>query len=151
MLSITALIAIPLCALLFGVFWGPWLALSRSMATFSAPVFLAIVARMDHNLGRIMGFIMPVAILSIVPVGIAAAGVGPLNLALAIAAFAAFVVTLLVTMLVEVPIVTRIRDWTPDALPPDWQTQRDRWVSFHLIRVLGGFAGLVFLTLAALL
>ncbi|MCU1481745.1 MAG: hypothetical protein JWQ19_2531 [Subtercola sp.] len=151
MLTLTALIAIPLCALLFGVFWGPWLALSRSMATFSAPVFLAIVARMDHNLGRIMGVMMPVAILSIIPVAVAAAGVSPLNLTLAIAAFIAFVVTLLVTMLVEVPIVTRVRDWTAGALPTDWQSQRDRWVSFHLIRVIGGFVGLVFLVAAALL
>ena len=53
-LSITGLVSITLCALLFGVFWVPWLALSRSMATFNAPVFLAIVARMDHNLGRII-------------------------------------------------------------------------------------------------
>jgi uncharacterized membrane protein len=149
-LTIASFASILFCALLFGAFWGPWLALSRSMATFSPRVFLAITHCMDRNLGTIMSILMPVALLSIVPVLILSFGVSPVSFVLAAAALALFVMTLIVTMLVEVPIVTRIRAWNEDALPADWATQRDRWVSFHLFRVIGGFAGLALLLAAAL-
>jgi CHASE1-domain containing sensor protein len=54
------------------------------------------------------------------------------------------------TGLIEVPIVKRIRPWTVSTLPDNWQQLRDRWVSFHLIRVLGGFAGLALLVAGAI-
>jgi ABC-type phosphate transport system permease subunit len=149
-LTLVLFLSILLCALLFGVFWGPWLALSRSMATFTPAVFIAITHRMDHNLGTLMSLLMPVALASIVTVLILSFSVSTLTFVLAACALALFVMTLLVTMLVEVPIVTKIRDWQVDALPPDWAAQRDRWVSFHLFRVVGGFAGLALLVSAAL-
>jgi hypothetical protein len=149
-LTIVSFISILLCALLFGVFWGPWLALSRSMATFTPAVFIAITHRMDRNLGSLLTFLMPVALLSIVPVLILSFSVSTLTFVLAACALALFIMTLLVTMLIEVPIVTKIRDWQLDALPPDWAAQRDRWVTFHLFRVIGGFAGLAMLLAAAL-
>lgn len=151
-LTIVSFASILLCALLFGVFWGPWLALSRSMATFEAPVFLAVVARMDANLGTIMGYLMPLALASIVPVIVLATGGAAATLWLAAASLGCFVVTAFVTMAIEVPIVTRIRTWSsePEGLPADWQNQRDRWVSFHHVRVVGGFVGLALLIASAL-
>ena len=149
-LTIASYISILLCALLLGVYWGPWLALSRSMDTFSADVFIAITHRMDKNLGGIMGVLMPLTLLSIVPVMLLSFTVSPVTFVLATAAFALFILTAVVTMAVEVPIVIKIRTWNTDALPNDWRLLRDRWVSFHLIRVLGGFAGLALLLAAAL-
>jgi hypothetical protein len=32
--------------------------------------------------------------------------------------------------------------WSVSTLPPDWQRHRDRWASFHLVRVVAGGAGL---------
>ena len=45
-LKIWELISIVLSALVTGVFWGPWVALSRSISTFAPEVFLAIVNRL---------------------------------------------------------------------------------------------------------
>src|SRR5947208_17187328 len=60
-LKIGELISTFLCALVTGVFWGPWLGLSLSIATFKPEVFLAIGHRMIGNLAPVMPFLMPAA------------------------------------------------------------------------------------------
>jgi uncharacterized membrane protein len=157
------LVAIVLAALVVGVFWGPWLALSRSMATFEAAVFLAIVHRMNRNLATPMTVLMPLGLASIVAVmfltyssgGSGGSGGyggsdGYGGFWLASAALALFLVALLVTVLVEVPIVKTIATWTVETLPDDWRRHRDRWVSFHVVRVVTGVAGLTCLAAAAI-
>jgi uncharacterized membrane protein len=148
------LVAIVLAALVVGVFWGPWLALSRSMAAFEAAVFLAIVHRMNRNLATPMTVLMPLGLASIVAVMFltydSGGSGGSGGFWLASAALALFLVALLVTVLVEVPIVKTIATWTVETLPDDWRRHRDRWVSFHAVRVVTGFAGLTCLAAAAI-
>jgi uncharacterized membrane protein len=60
-----------------------------------------------------------------------------------------FAVALAVTLVVEVPIVAQIESWTPQTLPGNWQQLRDRWVSFHLLRVIPSIAGLTLLVVSA--
>src|SRR5580704_17595766 len=62
------LISIVLSALVAGMFHGPWVALSRSMKTFTPEVFLAIVDRMNRNMAPVMTVLMPGTMLSIIPV-----------------------------------------------------------------------------------
>jgi hypothetical protein len=64
-LKISQFISIFLLALVTGVFWGPWLGLSRSIATFQPEVFLAIGHRMIRNLAPVMPILMPAAMLSV--------------------------------------------------------------------------------------
>ncbi|MFG1690215.1 anthrone oxygenase family protein [Nonomuraea sp. NPDC049269] len=142
------LVSVLLSALVVGVFWGPWLALSRSMAHFEAAVFLAIAHRMNRNLATPMTVLMPLALTSIVPVLFLS--YGKQGFYLALVALALLVVALLVTVAVEVPIVKQIATWTVSTLPDDWQRLRDRWVSFHIVRVVAGIAGLAFLVAAAI-
>jgi uncharacterized membrane protein len=72
---------------------------------------------------------------------------GPLEtFYLTVAALILFAVTLLVTMVIEVPIVTALDVETVSALPDDWRQRRDRWMAFHLLRVFPAVAGLVLLT-----
>jgi intracellular septation protein A len=54
-----------------------------------------------------------------------------------------FIVALLVTVLVKVPIVKQILTWTARTLPGNWQQLRDRWGAFHIVRVIAGIGGLV--------
>jgi hypothetical protein len=63
-LKLVELVSIVLSALTLGVFWGPWIGLTRSISTFSGEIFLAVVHRMDRNLGCLMGVLMPVTLLS---------------------------------------------------------------------------------------
>jgi hypothetical protein len=64
--------------------------------------------------------------------------------------FTLFLVALLVTILVEVPVVKQIVTWTVSTLPGNWQQLRDRWQAFPVIRVVASVAGLVLLLIGAI-
>ena len=138
------LISIVSSALVAGMFHGPWAALSRSMCKFTPEVFLAIVARMNRNTAPVMTILLPAALLSIIPVLLLSYHEQPLTFYLNAIAFALFVVALIVTVFVEVPIVEEIVAWTASTLPVNWQQRRDRWMKFHVIRVVAGLASLFF-------
>ena len=61
-----------------------------------------------------------------------------------------FLLSLIVTVTVEVPMNRAIAQWNAQAAPNDWASIRDRWLSFHLVRTIGGFVAFVS-ALAALL
>ncbi|MEP6478946.1 MAG: hypothetical protein ABJB03_06115 [Rhodoglobus sp.] len=147
-LGIIQLLALLLTALVVGVYWGPWIALTRTFATADVSTFLAVTHRMDVNLGRLMTVLNPVALVAVAAAGVLAWG-HPLALWLTAVAFVALAVTTVVTVAIEVPIVVRVRGWTLDTMPADWQAQRDRWIAFHPIRVVGGVLSLGLLAAAA--
>ena len=120
------------------------------MRTFTPDVFLAIVDRMNRNMAPVMTVLMPATVLSIIPVLIFSYQNQPRVFYLNIAAFVLFMIALAVTVFVEVPIVEEIATWTVSTLPANWQQRRDRWMKFHVIRVIAGFASLVFLVIAAI-
>ena len=146
-LGFLQLTSIALLSLVFGVFWGPWLALSRSMATFEPAVFLPIVTRMYKNLAGVMTVLMPLTLASVIAVIIFSRGT---DFVLALASLVAFIVSIIVTMAIEVPQVKTIVAWTAETLPADWQEPRDRWVAFHPMRLIAGFVALVLLLVAAI-
>ncbi|MES2170369.1 MAG: DUF1772 domain-containing protein [Actinomycetota bacterium] len=133
--------SILLAALVFGIYWGPWVALSRSFGGFDGATFLRVVHQMDHNLGTLMTVLTPITLLAIAADAVLTAG------PFAYIALALFVVTLIVTIAIEVPVVTKLRG---DTLPDGWEALRDRWIRFHLARVIPGFLGLGFLVAAAI-
>jgi hypothetical protein len=149
-LIILDVVSITLAALVLGVFWGPWLALTRSLDTLVAPVFLTVVHRMDKNLGRSMTILYPVTLVAIVTMPILSYRCTAAAFWLVAAGLAMFVIALVVTTAIEVPIVATIRDWTETSMPGDWQALRDRWVRFHLLRVIPGILGVSLLTAGAL-
>jgi uncharacterized membrane protein len=144
------LISIVLSALTAGMFHGPWIALSRSMKTFSPEVFLEIVDRMNRNMAPVMTVLMPGTMLSIIPVMLLSFRPRPMVFYLSSAALLLFLIALLVTVVVEVPIVQEIVTWTPSTIPGNWQQLRDRWMRFHVLRVIAGIASLIFLVVAAI-
>lgn len=144
------LISIVLSVLTVGMFHGPWIALSRSMKTFSPEFFLEIVDRMNRNMAPVMTVLMPGTMLAIIPVILFSYRQQPTVFYLSAAALLLFLIALLVTVLVEVPIVQQIVTWTPSTLPANWQQLRDRWMRFHVVRVIAGIASLVSLLAAAI-
>jgi hypothetical protein len=125
-------------------------ALSRSLRIFTPEVFLAIVQRMNRNMAPVMTLLMPAALLSMVPVLFISYREQTRTLYLTLTGFALFLVALLVTVLVEVPIVKQIETWTVSTLPANWRQLRDRWGAFHLVRIVAGAAGLVLLLVGAI-
>jgi Domain of unknown function (DUF1772) len=148
-LKIAEIVSIVITALAAGMFFGPWLALTISIRTFAPDVFLAIVGRLNTNMARTMTALLPLALLSMIPVLFFSYRVQPNMFVTTLAAFALFVAALLVTMLVEVPIVQQIVTWTVPTLPDNWQELRDRWSAFHILRVVASLAGFVFLVVGA--
>jgi uncharacterized membrane protein len=149
-LKVCELISIVASALVAGMFFGPWLALTRSIGSFEPEVFLAVVHRLNRNMAPVMTILMPVALLSIVPVLSISYGEQPKTFSFALTGFVLFTVALLVTMLVEVPIVKQIETWTVSTLPGNWQRLRDRWGAFHLMRIVPSMVGLVLLLVGAI-
>lgn len=144
------LISIVLSALTAGMFHGPWVALSRSIKTFAPEVFLAIVDRMNRNMAPVMTVLMPATVLSIILVLLLSYHERPMDFYLSAAALALFIIALLVTVAIEVPIVQQILTWTVSTLPENWQQLRNRWMRFHVIRVVCGLTSLVLLLIAAI-
>jgi uncharacterized membrane protein len=149
-MKIWELISIVLSAVTAGMFHGPWVALSRSMKTFTPEVFLAVVDRMNRNMAPVMTVLMPATLLSIIPVLLLSYRERSMVFYLSATAFALFVVALLVTVVVEVPIVQQIVTWKVSTLPENWRQLRDRWMKFHIIRVIAGLASLILLVVAAI-
>jgi uncharacterized membrane protein len=149
LLSLLDILSITLAALILGVFWGPWLALTRSMHTLEPGVFLTITHRLDKNLGSNMTVLYPVTLVSIAAMLVFSFS-SPVAFWLTAAGLSMFVLALIVTTAIEVPIVTTIRDWTATTMPANWRALRDRWVSFHLLRVIPGIVGVALLTAGAL-
>lgn len=58
------------------------------------------------------------------------------------------IVSLVVTVRVEVPMNRRIALWDAAAPPADWSEVRDRWLSFHLARTVCGVVAFVCATAA---
>ena len=142
--------AILLAALVTGVFWGTWFTLTRSLESFSAEEFLHIGKTIIANVGVPMSILMPAMLLVMAgaiwfyPVKRAA------GFYLLVTGFFLMVVTLLITVLVEVPIDNEIRKWTIDTLPDNWENKRLTWKHFHALRTLSSIAGLAAVLWSAL-
>jgi hypothetical protein len=135
--------ALFLLALVTGVFWGPWLSLHRSNRVFSPSEFIHIVQTMVGNLATPMRILMPFCILFL----ILSTWLYPLKpsvgFCFSTVALLLSLTALLITILVEVPIVKQINQWTTSNFPADWQAVRDRWNFFHVLRTfcsVGSFA-----------
>jgi hypothetical protein len=149
-LAIWQFISILLLALVTGVFWGTWLGLSRSMASLTPEVFLTVGHTMIANLGTIMAILMPAAILAVLPVLYLLYRERAGAFYLTLAGFLLFIVALLITLIVEVPIDNQIEGWTVATLPANWQQLRDRWEWFHFLRSWVSVLGLALLLGGAL-
>ena len=105
---------------------------------------------MNLNLAPLMTLLMPVTLLSMVPVLLLSYHEQPKAFYTTLTGLALFIVALLVTVSVEVPLVTQFVTWTPSTLPDNWKTLRDRWEAFHRVRVAATLIGLVFLVSGAI-
>jgi hypothetical protein len=120
------------------------------MATFKPETFLEIASAMIGNLGTIMALLVPAASLSTLPVLYLQYRRSSHAFYTTLAGFAFFVVALLITLLVEVPLDMEFQSWTVSTLPADWELLRDRWEWYHVIRSWASVAGLALLIAGAL-
>jgi hypothetical protein len=148
-LKLCEVISILLSALVVGAFWGPWLALSLSMDTLPAEVFLTVSQRMIRNLESVMTALIPVSLFSIIAVVYISFNERPKTAYLTLVGFALFMAAAFVTVL-QVSIVSQIKSWTVATLPDDWEELRDRWKKFNVLRIIMSIAGLTLLVFGAI-
>ena len=130
-------------SLVAGLFSGPWIALSRSFKSFHPKLFLGIVSRMSQSIAPVMTILMPISVLSMIPILIGSYGSNSMAFGFNTAALALSVLSLIVVVIFEVPAVNEIVAWTSSSIPENWQHHRDRWIVVHMIRVFIGLASLL--------
>jgi uncharacterized membrane protein len=87
--------------------------------------------------GRVLGRVMPVWYIGslLLTAGLAAAKWGGPAGDAAVAAAALFIVSVVMSVTVLVPINNRQSTWTADDHPADWREQHRRWDRWHYARV----------------
>jgi uncharacterized membrane protein len=126
--------ALFLLALVTGVFWGTWFTLTRSIESFSAAEFIHIGKTIISNVAVPMSIIMPSCILFMFLSMLYYPEKKSSGFYFNLAAFVFIVISLLITLLIEVPIDNQIKVWTAATVPTDWESIRERWDFFHTIR-----------------
>jgi len=146
--KLTQLITLVLVALVAGVFWGPWLGLSRSIDSFTPATFLAIGRTMIGNLAPVMPVLMLLAAASQLALLVLLYRQRSTGFPTVAIGFALFLVALLVTLLVEVPIDNQLKSWTLASMPANWMDLRDKWERFHVIRTFSALVGMAMMIAA---
>jgi uncharacterized membrane protein len=148
--KVTTFAALFLLALVTGVFWGTWFALTRSIEAFSAAEFIHIGQTIIKNVAWPMRILLPACILFMILSVCLIPERKSAGFYLGVIACFLIIIALLITLLVEVPIDNQIRTWTIETVPSDWTTLRERWQVFHTARTFVSLASLGSLILAAL-
>jgi uncharacterized membrane protein len=142
-------VTIVLFALVMGVFWGTWFALSRTMNRLSAETFVAVGHEMIRNLGVPMAILLPLALLSaLITLVLLWQGGREAPFWWLLAGFLLMVAALVITLAVEVPIDNKIEVWTAATLPGDWRSIQSRWEAFHTIRSFLSIAAVIAATIS---
>jgi len=146
-LKATEFIALLLTALVTGVFWGTWFTLTRSLDNFSPAEFIHIGKTIIANVAMPMRIIMPATLAFMVLVMWQCHRVYKPSFYLYTVAFLLMIVTLIITVAIEVPIDNQIKMWTENTLPANWESLRTSWERFHTMRTFTSIASLCFFAL----
>jgi hypothetical protein len=121
--------------LMTGVLWGPWIALHCSLHVFAKEEFMKITHAMADNLEKPMRILMPLCILFLGISVFLFSRQNNFEFLCQLGSFGCMIVTLIVTLIVELPIVKQIKQWNHETIPADWQAIRDGWLRFHTLGV----------------
>jgi len=135
-----------LAALVTGVFWGTWFTLTRSLENFSVEEFIHIGKTIISNVAVPMRILMPATLLVMLFALWQTFRTSKLSFYLYCLSFLLMLVTLVITVGVEVPIDNQIKTWTAQSIPYNWQSLRNTWNLFHTVRTFTSIASLAFFT-----
>ena len=129
-----AFITVILLMLVTAVFCGTWFTLTRSLKGFSAGEFIHIGKTIIANVAVPMRIIMPAALLFLLWSMWSSYKTNKTVFWLFTISFVLMVVTLIITVAIEVPIDNQIKNWTVETVPANWTSLRQTWDEFHTIR-----------------
>lgn len=146
--DVLAIITLILVMLVTGVFWGTWFTLTRSLDVFPADNFIRIGQTIISNVAWPMRILMPVTLVSLLCLCLLTRKMLP-SFYFFISATLLMVITLCITLIVEVPIDNQIKTWTAETLPENWTILRSKWNTFHSLRTLTSISSFVLLCIGA--
>ena len=129
--------------LVTGVFWGTWFTLTRSLNDFEAEEFIHIGQTIIANVAIPMRIMMPAALFFLLWSMWINYKIDRPVFWLYTFSFVLMLVTLVITVGVEVPIDNKIKTWTVNTIPENWKSLRETWDKFHTARTftsIGSFA-----------
>lgn len=102
------------------------------------------------NVAVTMSIIMPASIIGLLILLIGSWKAKTIYFYCILTALILFVIALIITLAVEVPIDNQIRTWTTATIPAGWENIRDRWEQYHGIRTFASLASIAFFITALL-
>jgi hypothetical protein len=131
-------LALVLISLVLGTVFGIWRGYDPS--AYSPATFIEVHQGAVRGLNTLIPALGLATLVAIVVLAIVARD-RPAVLGVYVAAIIAIAVGGLVTRFGNQPINEQVMGWTASSLPTDWAAIRDRWWSFHLIRLAASFVG----------
>ena len=131
-----------LLVLITGLFWGTWFALSRTMFELPAEIFITVGKQIIKNVAIPMSIIMPASIIGLIILLIGSWKRKSVYFYCILITLALFIIALIITVGIEVPIDNQIKTWTPDTIPSEWRSIRDHWEFYHTVRTFVSVAGI---------
>jgi uncharacterized membrane protein len=125
---------------------GSWCCVQPVVARLPYEAYVAAEQGMLRTFGRIMPVLMPLSgVLAIVLVAVSR-GESNVVFGFRVAAAVCLAITVVSTLIVNVPINTRTARWQTGDDPFEWQSMRERWHAFQGLR--GALFGAAFLLLS---
>lgn len=133
MQNVIAVITVVVVGLMVGV--------EFAVAVFVNPIFdrlpdsAALAARSDG--ARVLGRVMPFWYIGSMVLGGVWAGLGwgDSGTTLVVTGAALLLVSVLMSILLLVPINNRVKTWSEEDAPEDWEQESDQWNHYHYVRV----------------
>ena len=146
--KITVLVTGMLLILVTGLFWGTWFSLSRTMEGLSAETFLAIGKEIIANVAVPMSIILPASLLGLMILLARSWKKRSVYFFCMLVTLLLFIIALVITVAVEVPMDNKIKTWEVSTIPSEWTPIRDRWEYYHTMRTFVTLAGMAFFIVA---
>jgi len=133
-----------LLILVTGLFWGTWFSLSRTMEGLSAETFLTIGKEIIKNVGLPMSIIMPASLVGLIILLFRSWKKRAPYFYCLLVTLLLFVVVLIITVAIEVPMDNKIKTWEVSTIPAEWTAIRDRWEYYHTMRTFVSLGAMAF-------
>ena len=135
-----------LVMLVTGVFWGTWFTLTRSLDQFPPDNFIRIGKTIISNVAWPMRILMPLTLVALFWLSWTSRQQRPFFYFF-LGSLILMVISLIITVGVEVPIDNQIKTWTTETLPADWMYLRLRWSQFHTLRTVTSLLSFILLSI----
>ena len=133
-----------LLILVTGLFWGTWFSLSRTMEGLSAETFLTIGKEIIRNVALPMSIIMPASLIGLIILLSGSWKKRALYFYCLLVTLLLFVIALIITVGIEVPMDNKIKTWEASTIPAEWTAIRDRWEYYHTMRTFVSLGAMAF-------